>query len=925
MGIFKKIFGFDKPAVSAEAPFTVSQLKAHGLILTPGEDHIDKLTCRHCHVEMFNWADRSDYAQELSILPWLHDQDCQKHASKLPLGVGPFKIYDQLKQDGSQIRLLQLHARGPSLQIQCSLRTVDRSAKPVYHALSYCWGTVDGTRPYFIVLNNQTWRITPNLFHALKALQNEDDPRDLWVDALCINQFDDQEKTQQVKLMADIYKDSTVTQIWLNEPSISVSSVPMGEYVMLAGSEHDSSIIDRYVHRHVDFDQNTTGQSEVLERMGESCGCCRDQPVFETLKDEHYLGAICLLSHLAVDKHLHELPYLRANEHTVTHCSEWPSILLAINAIVLNPWFERVWVIQEAVLSPKSLVHFGRFKFPFDMLLRAQSNSEKHKRNCCSTIFLRMPFMQQNIFKMLNEKAGYFKPNVSEHSISLTRTVWHFMRHQSKDPRDKVFGVLSLMSDEYRKCIGGLLPNYKLNLSQSYTLAANFMIDEVWDGRSLRMLTLVRKSNCRRLGLPSWVPDWSDEDPHWSPRLFFSRSYRASGETTHKPKAHTRFLALGNSGIDRVSKIGPRIQNFQSGKCILETIKTWFRVASELLSASTGTSGQRCECGSTACKVPSPKDRQRAFYRTLLCDLTRTRIVPGLSHLPRATEEDVDAVDELLSWGEKHPNSFDLEHVPDHLRLTLNELISSLYLRRFFVTEMGLFGLGPIEMRTGDEARIVFGSDVPMIVRPIKNFFLWRYELGGIDADVQKSQNDVSEISCQDYLSSCVRERLKRRAAVFQSSSQEYAPFVAAAFTDWHLPSATDPNASNIVFDLGHRKALRLMHLARDSVEVEGLVEYGIREYGQIFGKVSHHSDRKLRARAHKMVQNNLAAIAGKQEAPGLFDAVGVAWNQTHTLVGDCYLHGIMDGEMMVGFENTVLDGDPIRAEVTPYDRIVLG
>jgi hypothetical protein len=643
MDILKRVFGKDKPEQGNSPPYTLAQLKAHGFRLTPDEAHRDKLICPHCHVQALDWADRSDYPRDLSILPWLHDKDCLKHATKLPARSGTFKICDKLRQDGSQIRLLHLHARGSSPYIQCTLKAVERTAKPVYHALSYRWGTTDKIRPYFILLNSRVWRVTPNLFHALKALQDEHTPRDLWVDALCINQFDDEEKTQQVKLMAEIYKNSAETQIWLNEtPAGGPVAGPTMEHVTFSGDENDNSIIDRFVREHIDFGQDVNGESEALSHMGESCGCCRDQPVFESLKDEHYLGALCLLSQLSADKHLHELPYLRSSEDAVRHCSAWPSILLAVNSIVLSPWFERVWVIQEAVFSPKSVVHIRRFEFPFDMLLKAQNNSEKHKRGCCSTVYLKMPFMQQNIFRMLNEKAAYFKPNVSANCWSLTRTVWRFMGHEATDPRDKVFGVLSLMSDEYRKCIGDLLPNYKFNLCQSYIFAAYFMVSEVWDDRSLRILTLVRKLNCERLGLPSWIPDWSDHDPHWNPKLFCSRSYRASGEITHKPKAHLKFLALGNSAVDRVSKIGPRIQNFQRGRPMLDTIRTWALIASEELSANVYMVGQCDACGSRNCKIPSVSDRQRAFYRTLLCDLIRTRVDPGpIAQLPRATEEDV--------------------------------------------------------------------------------------------------------------------------------------------------------------------------------------------------------------------------------------------------------------------------------------------
>jgi hypothetical protein len=227
-------------------------------------------------------------------------------------------------------------------------------------------------------------------------------------------------------------------------------------------------------------------------------------------------------------------------------------------------------------------------------------------------------------------------------------------------------------------------------------------------------------------------------------------------------------------------------------------------------------------------------------------------------------------------------------------------------------------------MEAGDEVRIVFGSDVPMIVRPVNGFFFWKHKSDQSNRGTGDRQNTVGEVPCQKYLSSCIRDRLRSRAAVLQEDRQDYAPFVAAVFTDWHIPAATHPDAANIVFNLGQLKTLHIMQLARDSMEIESIFEKGMRECEQLVGSFGK-SDRKLMAKAHKLVKDNQAAIASKQEAPELFDGAIMALNQTHTLVGDCYVHGIMDGEMMVGFDQSVLNGDPIRTEVTPSDRIVLG
>jgi hypothetical protein len=49
------------------------------------------------------------------------------------------------------------------------------------------------------------WRVTANLGLAPRCLRQQDKPRTLWIDALCINQEDLEEKTEQVSKMQDVY------------------------------------------------------------------------------------------------------------------------------------------------------------------------------------------------------------------------------------------------------------------------------------------------------------------------------------------------------------------------------------------------------------------------------------------------------------------------------------------------------------------------------------------------------------------------------------------------------------------------------------------------------------------------------------------------------------------------------------------------
>lgn len=74
---------------------------------------------------------------------------------------------------------------------------------PKFEALSYVWGTQDATEQ--IVLDGKEFYVKPNVANALYELRRTFRRRDIWVDAICINQCDIDEKNTQVPLMATIY------------------------------------------------------------------------------------------------------------------------------------------------------------------------------------------------------------------------------------------------------------------------------------------------------------------------------------------------------------------------------------------------------------------------------------------------------------------------------------------------------------------------------------------------------------------------------------------------------------------------------------------------------------------------------------------------------------------------------------------------
>ena len=94
----------------------------------------------------------------------------------------------------------------------CRIDHASLSQPPPYKGLSYCWG--DRSNSCTIHLNGAEVQVTKNLKAALRELGGKESVC-LWVDALCINQYDLDERSRQVLRMAEIYKKASETICWL--------------------------------------------------------------------------------------------------------------------------------------------------------------------------------------------------------------------------------------------------------------------------------------------------------------------------------------------------------------------------------------------------------------------------------------------------------------------------------------------------------------------------------------------------------------------------------------------------------------------------------------------------------------------------------------------------------------------------------------
>ena len=160
--------------------------------------------------------------------------------------------YSSLGPDS--IRLLRLmphkNENTERTEIQCELfeYTLQDPGKGIhlYEALSYTWGGSD--KPRSISINKQNLAVTENLHTALLRLRDCSFERILWIDAICINQENLKEQSQQVQLMATIYSKATRVLVWLGKTKDN-SDRALERIRLAAENESPDSLNDKTIQK----------------------------------------------------------------------------------------------------------------------------------------------------------------------------------------------------------------------------------------------------------------------------------------------------------------------------------------------------------------------------------------------------------------------------------------------------------------------------------------------------------------------------------------------------------------------------------------------------------------------------------------------------------------------------------------------------
>jgi hypothetical protein len=141
-----------------------------------------------------------------------------------------------LQPNSTDIRLLKIHPRESTADadapVNGKLFVASLEARPSFTALSYVWGTDYGS--HMVRCSTYDIPITENCNTALQNLRNKLGTVVIWVDAICINQKDTAERSQQVQLMDRIYTYAETSYMWLG--STNARAERAISYLSRAGS-----------------------------------------------------------------------------------------------------------------------------------------------------------------------------------------------------------------------------------------------------------------------------------------------------------------------------------------------------------------------------------------------------------------------------------------------------------------------------------------------------------------------------------------------------------------------------------------------------------------------------------------------------------------------------------------------------------------
>ena len=619
-------------------------------------------------------------------------------------------IYKELNFQDREIRVIALLPGQWSETIRCVLTVVSLGKRPSYQALSYVWG--DPSIQHEILVNQQHFPVTHNLHLALRRLRDTSAVRMIWIDALCINQENVDERNQQVRLMGDIYRKASEVLIWLGDDEYPVAAAS----IVWHGDARDAVMVGTCF-------REDGADHQVL-------------PVPAPALGEIFV-AFVFLGIMTSDTHLYDLPFFKDAKDSNSSFSitnQWRQLIRALQRLTNVPWWNRIWILQEAVLSTHALVHFGNLVLPWELITQGCDNLARHYNTCCERHVGQLSFADQNAlteFKRVVREVDMLREGRDRGMMtSLSQLLRATLSRNATDERDKVYALLSLVTHWHGR--EPIYPDYAASTAAVYARA---VMSEIQGSRSLQILQGIPMDGIAKL--PSWVTKAGSNIMPVTQKLRIGISDLFNAAKGTLCDVHflqdSAISVLGHSYGDTVAHVSHHVWGETRQTCTVDHLEAALKEWQALANVDTTPSRP----------YPSGDAWVENFWRAIANDAISDDAF-GLE-TPDMAEKSYRTSWRRLRLANKRvyeawwlrtqaaaafngpdgtplPGREAFAHVPESERIIHNEsMLTTTLQRRFFVTEKGFMGTGPLATLPGDRITILFGGDVPFLLREDPN------------------------------------------------------------------------------------------------------------------------------------------------------------------------------------------------------------
>jgi hypothetical protein len=578
--------------------------------------------------------------------------------------------YTPLKSPRS-IRVLHLHpAESYELPIRVSLFDFSLDACANFIALSYTWATEDGdsslTKAIGCASDGLYINITPNCDAALRRIRAHSGKQGnlLWIDAICIDQNNVEEKNLQVPLMNNIYKQAERVLLWIGEAS---------------------SIVDSETSRPI-----TDLGMEFINKFAQEI---QERKKMEQNLDKGDCYQAVLNERQAIRQRKGNSPYVQG-----------------LWEILHRGWWKRVWVVQEAAIAHSpillcgtQLVSFAAVEAVIDALAKDLPGLtlEEHEFNA-EFITVAFPhFVMRDYVKRvdLQSKVDFPTTNIAPGHKAL-----HILNytHQAcaSDPRDKIYGISGFFGDPESDPENILpRPDYSKSTAEVYADVTRAIIVKT---KSLSVMSHCYGRINTNPGLPSWAKSYD----HNTLNYFDDQKFNAANDSlvVYEDCADNFAFKIKGKRVDTIKEVIslPNSEHFQYGN--LEIVTLW---------------RQWCDFAFTWQSYPTGEDMARVFLETLSwsSNALHNRLAPG---------EYQDAFDALLPilTSDEPLEKISKELFEHKVAYPYCNRASKITLGRLLCkTSNSYLALVPLLASPGDQIVIFSGGRIPFVIQETGDTF----------------------------------------------------------------------------------------------------------------------------------------------------------------------------------------------------------